>query len=372
MRSDRFLPILGLLLAACGDSSVTPRVYDTAAIEAQVDAWLAATPEVGGAGLIIVHRDDGVVLEAAFGSHQPGRISLVASSSKAPTAMVLLGVQDQGLLDLNEPIVDAVGEWEGSNPEVTPAQLLSNSSGLVGLAGNPTYGPYLCQYIYTGTMQECATRIFTTPDDNAEVIQPDTAFRYGGGQWQVAGGVAEIVTGKSWATLVDEILVEPCGMEGFGYTNPFVMLPASPLGPFAYPDFDGDLDDLLPTENPNMEGGLYTTTSAYGKILEINLTGGSCGGRRVLSEEAIEQSHRNRIGEVYGGSTGGAWGGYGLGWWVDDETGLLFDPGAFGSVAWLDKERGYGAFVVIEATSGLGVSLAYEILPLIEDAIDNR
>ena len=205
------------------------------------------------------------------------------------------------------------------------------------------------------------------------MAQPDTVFRYGGGQWQVSGGVAEIVTGKSWETLVRETLIEPCGLEGFGYNNHFTQLPASEAGPFAYPStFDGDPGVLAATDNPNLEGGLYTTTGAYGKILEVHLRGGLCGDHRVLSEEAVAKAHADRIGEVYGGSTGnGPWKGYGLGWWIDRKNGLLVDPGAYGSVAWLDEDRGYGAFFVIEATSNLGVSLVERIRPLIEKTIDD-
>jgi CubicO group peptidase (beta-lactamase class C family) len=35
---------------------------------------------------------------------------------------------------------------------ITVAQLVSNSSGLPGLLDNPTYAPYLCQYLPNGTL----------------------------------------------------------------------------------------------------------------------------------------------------------------------------------------------------------------------------
>ncbi len=110
------------------------------------------------------------------------------------------------------------------NPTITPAQLLSNSSGLVGLLPDPGYTPYVCQFLPAGTLQDCAASIFSTPDDDADVLAPDTEFRYGGAQWQVAGAVAEVASGKPWAQLIDEIYVQPCGLETLAYNNHWTQL----------------------------------------------------------------------------------------------------------------------------------------------------
>ena len=58
----------------------------------------------------------------------------------------------EGLLDLDRPVAQIV-PWLAANPGITPAQLISNSSGLVGLGPNPSYPPYLCQFVYnSGTL----------------------------------------------------------------------------------------------------------------------------------------------------------------------------------------------------------------------------
>ncbi len=364
-----------LFLAACGDSSqtVSPRTFDFSAFETEVEAFIADTPEVDGVGAIIVHRDEGVVFKSGFGNYAEDRISLIASSTKMITAGVLLRLQDQGVLDMEVPIVDQLGDWGDNNPGITPGQLVSNSSGLVGLGPDPTYGPYLCQYLYTGSLQECAAQIFTTSQDDDAVIAPDTEFRYGGAQWQVAGAVAEIVSGKSWAELLDETYVEPCGLTALGYNNHFVQLTADDGNPFGYPaGFDGNPGVLLPSDNPNMEGGAYTSIADYGELLLMHLRGGMCGDERVLSEEAVRELHGDRIAAAYGGSTGSpSLSGYGMGWWIDRENApLIMDPGAYGSTAWLDEDREYGAFLVIEVTSDLGSVLVGRTIGLIEDAID--
>jgi CubicO group peptidase (beta-lactamase class C family) len=339
--------------------------YDFSAAAPIVEAYLDEN-ELNGAGLIIVDRDAGIVHEQYWGDFDEDRISFVASSSKMVTAGVLLHLQDEGLLDVDAPISEIV-EWGALLPEVTPAQLVSNSSGLVGLVQGEGILPYLCQYSPVGTLQECAEAIATQASDDEKTVPPDTEFRYGGGQWQIAGAVAEVASGKSWAELIDEIYVEPCALETLGYNNHFLQF-GSPA--FSYPvGFDGDPASLDATENPNMEGGLYTNARDYAALLLMHLREGRCGDEVVLSPEALTVLHSDRIGPAYDGDAGGPSVGYGLGWWVDRTTGIIRDPGAYGSVPWLDLEDGYGAFLVIEATSEQGLALSNQLMEPIDTAI---
>ena len=339
--------------------------YDFGDVGPVVEAFVADNG-LDGAGLIVVHADDGVIFHDHWGAFDEDRISLVASSSKMITAGVLLHLDDQGLLDIDQPVA-AVAEWGAGNPDITPAQLISNSSGLVGLLPDPTYGPYLCQFLAGGTLQECAATIMTTDGDDADVAAPDTRFDYGGAQWQVAGAVAEVVSGKSWSRLIDEIYVQPCGLETLAYNNHFTQLGP---GGFDYPTaFDGDPDTLQATDNPNMEGGAYVTTGDYGKLLLMHLRDGMCGDTQVLSPDALATMHGDRIARVYDGDAWSPGRGYGMGWWVDRSTGRITDAGAYGSVPWLDLEDGYGAFLVIEANGGLGDELAGSLYDLVEAAV---
>jgi CubicO group peptidase (beta-lactamase class C family) len=278
------------------------------------------------------------------------------------TAGVLLRLQDDGLLDIDAPVA-AVSPWGAGNPTITPAELLSNSSGLVGLLPDPGYTPYVCQYLPAGTLQDCAASIFTTAGDDADIVPPDTEFRYGGAQWQVAGAVAEVASGKSWAQLIDEIYVQPCGLTTLGYNNHFTQIGAVT---FDYPTaFNGDPARLQPTDNPNMEGGVYVAPGDYAKLLLMHLRGGRCDGGQVLSQAALDRMHADRIGPTYGASAGPNTG-YGMGWWVDRVSGRINDPGAYGSVPWLDLEDGYGAYLIVETDTATGVELA----GLLYDAVD--
>ena len=334
--------------------------YDFDAIGPIVDAFVAEQG-LNGAGLIVVDQEDGVVHEEYWGEFGPDRISMIASSSKMISAAVLMRLGDDGVLDVDAPVADVV-DWGASNPTITPVQLISNSSGLIGLQDGFGYESYLCQFIPAGTLQDCAQQIFTTPDDDAEVIQPDTEFRYGGAQWTVSGAVAEAASGQSWAQLVDELIATPCGLDSLGYNIP---------SGFEYPaSFNGDPSTLPATDNPNPEGGAYVTPPDYAQLMLMQLRGGMCGDERVVSSEAIDRMHADRIAEVYDGDAADdPTTGYGMGWWVDRENGRISDEGAYGTVPWLDLEDGFGAYLVVEKTSPVGSSLAAQLYEPVEAAV---
>jgi CubicO group peptidase (beta-lactamase class C family) len=344
--------------------SATSASYDFSAIAPIVTDFIDQRG-LNGAGLIVVDRDDGIIDEEYWGAFDPDRISLIASSTKMITAGVLLRLQDDGILNIDAPVA-AVASWGTANPTITPAQLLSNSSGLVGLLPNPGYTPYVCQYLAAGTLQECAASIFTTADDDADIVAPDTEFRYGGAQWQVAGAVAEIASGKTWTQLIDEIYVQPCGLATLGFNNHFAQLGAVT---FDYPEsFNADPATLQPTANPNMEGGAYLAPRDYAKLLLMHLRGGRCDANQVLSQTALDRMHADRIGSVYGGDAATN-SGYGMGWWVDRASDRITDPGAYGTVPWLDLDDGYGAYLVLEADTSTGIELASLLYDIVDTAV---
>ncbi|NQY56726.1 MAG: serine hydrolase [Ilumatobacteraceae bacterium] len=343
-----------------------PVILDFSEVDAVVSSFVEERG-LNGAGLAVVDPA-GVVHEQYWGEFDPDRISLVASSSKQLTAGVMLALQDQGLLDVDAPLNEIVGDaWGPGVPEITVAQMVSNSSGLVGLGPDPTYAPYLCQFIGED-LQRCGRTIATTPDDDADVVPSDTEFRYGGAQWQVAGAVAEYVSGKSWDELIQEVYRDPCGLtSSFGYNNHWATLGA---GGFGYPpDFDGDLSLLAPTSNPQMEGGAYLTVPDYAALLLMHLRDGACPNGQVLSSESLETMYTDRAAAVWGGDAGDAGIGYGYGWWHDRNTGRISDAGAYGSIPWLDFDGEYGVYLVIEEDSGTGNELKNQIEELIDDVM---
>jgi branched-chain amino acid transport system substrate-binding protein len=327
---------------------------------------------LNGASFIVVDRDDGVVHQEHFGELGPGRVAIIGPVGEMISAGVVLSLHDDGLLDVDAPVADVVA-WGSGNPEVTLAQLLSHSSGMVGGPASQFYNPYLCSVMFVGSLQGCAETIFTTPDDDADLVQPDTAFGWPGtgADYQVAGAVAEVASGKTWAELVDEIYVQPCGLNVLAYNNPWFQLPFDPTT-FGYPAVGGDpVSMLAPTENPSIMGGAYTTADDLAALLLMHLRDGMCGDERVLSTESLERMHEDRIARVYdgdseftdaeGNATGEVWG-YGMGFPIDRETGQPATASPFGQQAWLDLDEGYAVLLLLEASWTNSLAL-YDLVP---------
>lgn len=329
---------------------------------------------LSGANLIVVHRDRGVLHQRSFGTFTRDRISLLASSSKILSVGVIMRLVDQGLLDLDAPISNYLSAWGQHKTNITVAQMLSNSSGMPGLVDDPTYPAYLCNFFDGDTLNNCGMTIYQA-QDTADLITPDTEFHYGGGQWQLAGSIAEVVSGKTWAQLVTETYNDPCGLDVLGYSNHYAQafFQGGVTSGFAYPEFfQGDLGNLPVTQNPNIEGGAYANIDSYGQVLLMHLRGGQCPNGRSLSEASVSRMQQDRIGQVYGGSTiDPTLPGYGLGWWVSrDEPGYVVDPGAFGAIAWLDVGRGYAVMIILESDATIGAELRLEVEPIAARIID--
>ena len=320
-----------------------------AALDAIVDRGPPFNNRLNGGGLVVVHPDYGIVHESYRGEITPDRVSLLASTSKVISAGVLMHLQDEGLLDIDRPISDYV-PWGRHLPGVTTAQLLSNSSGLPGLAEGYLFNP--CNLLAGVKIEDCAELTAKNPLDDFLSGPPDRKYRYGGPQWQIAGAVAEAVSGKTWNQLVEEIYTDPCDLDVLGYSQPFLgaaPLYLSGLAGLPYPGgFDGIVSRLPITDNPLIEGGGYTTPRDYAKLLLMFLDDGICGPTRVLSASAIDTMMEDRIGAVYGGTVSSTEG-YGLGWRVDQATGDVRDPGLFGAEAWIDQDDNFAGYFVIEA-----------------------
>ena len=309
---------------------------------------------LNGATVIVVDRDEGVIYRDDFGEFGPGRISLIGNLGELFSSGILMRLHDDGLLDIDAPLSDAVA-WGSGMPDVTVAQLLSHSSGMLGGQASGWYVPYQCANSFTVSLQECGEEIVTTPDDDADLIAPDTEFRWPntGADLQVAGAVAEAVSGKSWAELVDEIYVQPCGLEALAYNNPWNQFTLDPLTWGYLSEFAGDPSTLAATDNPSILGGAYATADDVAALLLMHLRGGMCGDQQVLSTESLDLMIEDRIARVYDGANidpfGVTWG-YGMGWTTNRETGQKANAGIWASGMIIDRDDGFGIVVLAEAT----------------------
>lgn len=364
-----FLSFL-LVLTGCESSSRSDSAtinslsdHDFSAADQVLEEFVAQNSEYDGVSYTVIDQTQGTLHEAAFGDHELDIIVLLASVSKVPATMLLMALHEDPNLDfdINEPIASYL-PWLGVYGDATTAQLLSNTSGIIGLEYRDNYGDHNCQFEDLPDLMGCAETLYTTELPHS--VDPGTRFSYGGSQWQLAGAVAEEVGGANWAQLFDQYIAQPCELEVFRFGNPWANGHA----------WNGSPDSLIGQSNPNIEAGAISNMRDYAKLLQMILDGGRCGNHQVLSQKSLTfmQTHKAQ-------SLGAA---YGLGWWIADSPDaqsptLFYDTGAFGSIAWLDTARGYAGYLAVEGYSAQDISAPIgmtktQIIPLVEQVLDRR
>ncbi|WP_114571967.1 serine hydrolase domain-containing protein [Exiguobacterium flavidum] len=133
----------------------------------------------------------------------PETLFRIASVSKLLTGTVLMRLAEAGLLDLDFPITHYI-PWfktsdETATPLITTRMLLSHTSGMPTGDCHPD----------DRTLEDY---IRNTVPTLPVLFRPGTAYSYGNHGLNIAGFVAETVTGKPFAELMQEWLLDPLGM----------------------------------------------------------------------------------------------------------------------------------------------------------------
>lgn len=384
MRIDLLLPSAlcsVLLLGACeGINSQAPAAsipaYDFASVDARFQQFIDQSDVYEGISYTFVDADQGVVHEAALGDHSLDIVVVLASASKMPVALLAMALDDAESLDFDvEASIDRYLPWDGVYGDRTSLQLLSNTSGIPGLASFAFLDLHSC-LIDPGTQLEaCAETIYS--NELPDTVPAGSNFDYGGSQWQLFGGVAEQLGNSSWRQVFDRYIAQPCDLEVFQFGN--MGLDLTTLG-IDVSQWTGYPDSLIGLDNPLIEGGAISNMQDYGKLLLMQLRGGMCGENQVLSAESVQFIQVDRSGELDGLFSGYS---YGMGWAISHSLpGVILDFGLFGSVGWLDIERGIGGYMAVDdysrtlldfATDPFAPSvklLLEEIIPLQQQLVD--
>lgn len=158
---------------------------------------------LGGAVLVSSRNDEAMILSRCTETSQaadPDSMFRVASITKTATAMVVLRLRDEGLLDLNEPVTQILPD-SGNLAElqgVTLFHLLSHTSGLADPAGFESL-------LENGCLYHDAVR-------GARFSEPGTVFRYSNLGFGLIGCILEAVSGLPLGALFREKLFEPLKM----------------------------------------------------------------------------------------------------------------------------------------------------------------
>jgi CubicO group peptidase (beta-lactamase class C family) len=358
-----------------------------AALQEQVDRH-----EIAGAVTMVVSKDRVLHLEntgladvAARKPMQADTVFWIASMTKPITATAVLMLQDEGKLDVHDPVAKYLPEFanlktpSGQPANLTLIQILTHTSGL-GEAGGPA-------------AREAKTLADLVPLWLAAPMQfePGSRWSYCQSGINAAGRVVEVVSGMSFDTFLQKRLFQPLGMKSTTF-YPGASERARQVTAYAKNATTGSLEAVPPRPEfgprdrpPQGNGGLYSTAEDYGRFCQMLLGGGRFQGVRYLSEASMkllstpqtpetmptgffQNDTYNRRGLNYG---------WALGTCVlkapHDGVPAMLSPGTFGhggawgTQAWVDPVKGV-AYVLMVQRSNFPNSDASEVRRVFQQA----
>jgi len=206
----------------------------------------------------------------------PETLFQIGSISKSFTSIVLLGLQEQGVIDINDPVTRYLPWFEVQSefPPITLRHLMSHTAGII--SGNED-----TPVSFTEAWNLRHTRT-TAP--------PGEMFHYSNSGYKVLGLVLEAVLGEDISTILRERIFTPLGMsaslpdlrndnrhlQATGYSLYFDDRPLPPGGKIA---------PAVWFESNTADGGICSNTADMCRYLQMLLQ----RGRGLLSPGSFEQ-----------------------------------------------------------------------------------
>lgn len=289
----------------------------------------------------------------------PDAVFQIGSITKVWTATVVLALVDEGLLELDTPVVEVLPELRLADPEVTKGvtvrHLLTHTSGIDGDV-----------FTDTGRGDDCLERYVDQLGDAGQNHPLGVTWSYCNSGFSLLGRVIEVVTGLTWDEAVRERLSTPLGLERAVTLPEEALLHAAAVG---HDERDGETVPAAAWQLPRSLGPAGLVTCSAADVLafaRMHLTGGrAADGTRVLSEQSVTAmaAHEAELPDPY--ILGDSWG---LGWirfaW-DGQRLIGHDGNTLGQAAFLrvlPDPDGDGGLAVVLLTNGGHTRDLYEDL----------
>jgi CubicO group peptidase (beta-lactamase class C family) len=300
--------------------------------------------KVPGVSIAVVH-DGKIEWAKGYGAREVGSTDSVtastrfqaASISKPVAATAALRLVEEGRLELDANVNDALKSWRVPDNEFTAKQpvtlreILSHTAGLT-VHGFPGYA--------------VGEKVPSTVDvldgkGNTDAVRVDTVpgamWRYSGGGYTVAQLLVHDVTGEPFAAAMQRLVLDPLGMKQSTYEQPLPERLADSAA-VAYRSSGQKVEGRWHTYPEQAAAGLWTTPSDLARFA-LGIRAAYLGEEGSILKQATA---REMLTERMGG--------YGLGVAVEG-TGdsLRFSHGG--------ANEGYRAFFVLHPSTGDGVAI---------------
>lgn len=355
-------------LAAAGSSPQLPGIG--AAMQEMI-----AHKEIAGAVTVVVTKDKTLHLEsngyadvASKRAMTPDTLMWIASMTKPITGVAIMMLQDEGKLNVTDPVAKYIPEFaklktpSGKPANLTITQILTHTSGL-GEASGPA-------------AQAAKTLADLVPVWLGAKMQfePGAQWKYCQSGINLAGRIVEVVSEMTFDAFLQKRLFDPLGMKDTTFYPTDAQRPRM-VTAYAKNKDNGALDAVPPRADygsrsrpPQGNGGLYSTANDYARFCQMLLNRGTLGGKRILTEKAVGVLSAVHTGalptgffqnDTYGQR--GANYGWGIGTCVlktpHEGLAAMLSPGtyghggAWGTQAWIDPVKGRAYVLMVQRSN---------------------
>jgi len=336
---------------------------------------MIAKNEIAGAVTVVVAKDKFLHLECtgftdvvAKKPMTPDTLFWIASMTKPITGAAILMLQDEGKLNVADPVAKYLPEFahlktpSGKPARLTITQILTHTSGL-GEASGP-------ESRNAKTLADLVPLWLTAPMQ----YEPGEKWKYTQSGINAAGRIVEVVSGMTFDAFLQKRLFDPLGMKHTTfYLTP--ELRAQLVTAYAKNKDTGVLEPVPPRAEfgprdrpPQGNGGLYSTAPDYARFAQMLLNGGMLEGRRYLSAAAMKFFNTPQTGDLPTGffqndtyGNRGANYGWGIGTCVlrtpHEGVAAMLSPGtyghggAWGTQAWIDPVKGVAYILMVQRSN---------------------
>jgi CubicO group peptidase (beta-lactamase class C family) len=298
---------------------------------------------------------DRVIWSSAYGQSNlwartpavPSTVYLIGSTFKAMATVALLQQMEQGKFKLDDRVSDYLTEFKIQNEDpqrpVTFRHLLTHTSGLpADFGGVPVWGdtapPTLNEYL----------------GKSLKVAKPTmTSVVYSNQAYTLIGYLVQKFSGVPFKQYIQERIFAPLEMTSTAF-EPRPEMEERLSIPYVVDEKSGSQVGATRVKAAVWPAGLvYGTVLNQANWLIANLNGGVFKGKRIISEQTLEQMFTRQY-DQFKGPVEGLWGnetaGFGLTWWVQTRDGDRYFAHS-GSVA------GYTAFLLGNRDRKLGFAI---------------
>lgn len=278
----------------------------------------------------------------------PNTVYLIGSTFKAMSTIALLQQMEQGKFKLDDRVNDYLTDFkiQGEDPQhpVTFRHLLTHTSGLPGgdFGAFPVWGdtvpPPLEEYLRKSLK-------VTRP--------PLTSVEYSNLAFTLVGYLVQKFSGVPYKQYIQEHIFTPLEMTSAAFE------PTPEMGERLSVPYTVEQKTGSQVAAVRVKASVWPAGIVYGTVLNqanwliTNLNGGVFKGKRIISEQTMEQMFTRQYDQFKGGIEG-IWGndtaGFGLTWWVQVRDGERY-------IAHSGSLSGYTAFLLGNRDRKLGFAI---------------